>query len=315
MRAFGLAVPARDARKTVRDVLDLDVERRGIEEIQSAAGKHALPGAGRCRTSGSHLLLTHELRVPVAGDEVVVHHADGLHEGVNDRRPTEFEAALFQLFGYFLRKRCFDRNLALGAEAIDARLTVHKIPQKGGEARTLFHHLEPSARRQNGAVDFHLVSHDAGVFHQRSDFLFVVAGNFCGLKIGECFAKIVTLPQNRDPRKTGLESIEHKLLVKRAVVVFGYAPLRVVIGHVNGIVAAPEAATKSVVMQKCAHDFAASPGNGNFAQSGLTSVIGMLPALSYSFAANPSSTRSRRIFASPRPPAVEPKNPAIFSPI
>ena len=47
MGADGLAVPARDAGEAVGDVLDLDVERRGIEEVEAAAGQHALPGAGR----------------------------------------------------------------------------------------------------------------------------------------------------------------------------------------------------------------------------------------------------------------------------
>ena len=45
MRAFGLPVPARDAGEPVRDVLDLDVERRGVEQIEPAPRQHALPGA------------------------------------------------------------------------------------------------------------------------------------------------------------------------------------------------------------------------------------------------------------------------------
>ena len=51
MRAVGLAVPARDAGEPVRDVVDLDVERGGVEQIEPAARQHALPGAetGRLR--------------------------------------------------------------------------------------------------------------------------------------------------------------------------------------------------------------------------------------------------------------------------
>ncbi|HEY3889643.1 MAG TPA: hypothetical protein VGL73_13785 [Caulobacteraceae bacterium] len=29
------------------DVLDLDIQRRGVEQVQPAAGQHALPRAGR----------------------------------------------------------------------------------------------------------------------------------------------------------------------------------------------------------------------------------------------------------------------------
>src|ERR1700739_3396562 len=40
-----LAVPARHARQAVGDVLDLDVERRGIEQVEPAARQTPLPGA------------------------------------------------------------------------------------------------------------------------------------------------------------------------------------------------------------------------------------------------------------------------------
>ena len=41
-----LAVPAGHARQAVGDVLDLDVEGGGVEQVQPAAGQHPLPGAG-----------------------------------------------------------------------------------------------------------------------------------------------------------------------------------------------------------------------------------------------------------------------------
>ncbi len=44
--ADGLSVPARDPRQAMRDVFKLDVERRGVEQIEPAARQHPLPGAG-----------------------------------------------------------------------------------------------------------------------------------------------------------------------------------------------------------------------------------------------------------------------------
>ena len=44
MGAPRLPVPAGDAGKAVGDVLDLDVEGRGVEQVQATAGQHALPG-------------------------------------------------------------------------------------------------------------------------------------------------------------------------------------------------------------------------------------------------------------------------------
>ena len=45
MVADGLAVPARDAGQAMGDVPDLDVQRRGIKQVQPAAGQHPLPRA------------------------------------------------------------------------------------------------------------------------------------------------------------------------------------------------------------------------------------------------------------------------------
>ena len=43
--AVGLSVPARDPRQSVRDVLDRDIRRRGVQQVETAARQHALPGS------------------------------------------------------------------------------------------------------------------------------------------------------------------------------------------------------------------------------------------------------------------------------
>ena len=94
-----LPVPARDAGEPMGDVLDLDVERRGVEEVEPAPGEHPLPGARRPSRG-----LTSAPLAPSAAhsawrkqpDEVVVDHADRLHEGVDDGRPAEGEALRLQ---------------------------------------------------------------------------------------------------------------------------------------------------------------------------------------------------------------------------
>ena len=45
MRATGLAVPARDACEPMGDIGDLDIERRGVDQIEPPARQHALPDA------------------------------------------------------------------------------------------------------------------------------------------------------------------------------------------------------------------------------------------------------------------------------
>src|SRR5580693_4105299 len=70
------------------------------------------------------------LRMAIAGDQMIVDHADRLHEGVDDGRPAEFEAALRQLLGDRARDRGLRRYLACGLVVIDFWSTVDEIPQQ-----------------------------------------------------------------------------------------------------------------------------------------------------------------------------------------
>jgi hypothetical protein len=44
--AFRLSVPAGNTGKPVGNVVDLDIERRGVEQVEPPPAQHALPGAG-----------------------------------------------------------------------------------------------------------------------------------------------------------------------------------------------------------------------------------------------------------------------------
>jgi hypothetical protein len=45
--ALRLSVPARDAGEAMRNVIDFDVERGGVEQIEPSSGQHPLPRARR----------------------------------------------------------------------------------------------------------------------------------------------------------------------------------------------------------------------------------------------------------------------------
>src|SRR5580704_792265 len=57
----------------------------------------------------------------VAGHEMIVDHADRLHEGIDDGRAAKFEAAPRQFFGHGARDRGFGGYLAHGAIVVDLR--------------------------------------------------------------------------------------------------------------------------------------------------------------------------------------------------
>src|SRR5581483_4797624 len=116
-----------------------------------------------------------------------------------------------------------------------------------------------------------------------------------------------------DPRQSGLESVEHELLVERAVVVFRHAPLVVVIAHIERIARiGPRAPMQAVGVEDRRSHFA-SPGQGNFAHSGLRGLSVTPPATSGVPACIASPTRSSRSMARPRAPAPLPVVPTGLS--
>src|SRR6266446_4411719 len=216
----------------------------------------------------------------MAAHEVVVDHARRLHEGIDDARADELEAAPRELLGHRARDRRLRRHLRGGAEAIDLRPAADEVPKEPREAGTLFHGVEIGARGEDSALD------------------------------------LLALAQDGDPGEPGLEAVEDELLEERAIVVLGHAPFLVVIGDVERVLLGPGAAFEPIRMEEDrAHSAAfASPGHTNCAQAGLTSRNSTPPALSASPAATASAARSRRSSARPRPSAAEPNVPRVRSP-
>src|SRR5689334_3379607 len=248
----------------------------------------------------------------IAADEMIVDHADRLHEGIDDGRPAKLETALRQFLGYCARDRGFGRHLTDAAKAIDLGTAVHEVPQQFGKARPLFHHLEPGARREHRAFDLGAVANDAGIAHQPFDLRASVARDLFRIEAVEGAAEILAFAQDRNPGQAGLETVEHELFVKRAIIIFGHAPFLIVIGDIERVLLGPRTA-QEIVESLIVHSAALiSPGNEKRAQSGLMRRMGMPPAASASGSA--SATRSRRISAMPRPRAAEPMVPTWRSP-
>ena len=64
------------------------------------------------------------------GDQVIVHHARRLHEGVDDRRADEPEPQALQIPADALGQRGPGRNLARLAPRVDQGREVHVAPQE-----------------------------------------------------------------------------------------------------------------------------------------------------------------------------------------
>ena len=169
---------------------------------------------------------------------MVVHHAGGLHKGVDDDGADKFEAALFELLRHFDGERRLRGDRAFGPDG----LAAHDAPEKRGEVFARFLHLEVDAGGLNGGFNFGARANDAGILEQTLDIGFAEAGDFRRIESLEGFAEGVALAQHDDPCQAGLKSFEHEQLPERAAVALGHAPLRVVVVAEEWIALGPGAA-------------------------------------------------------------------------
>src|SRR5437764_5008849 len=122
---------------------------------------------------------------PKAVDRVVVHEADGLHEGVADRRPDEAKAALLQILAESARLRRLGRELADGSPRADDRLTVHEAPEVRVEAAELGAQLQHPLRIVHRRLDLQPVADDPRVTEEALHVSLGEARNGFGVEVGE----------------------------------------------------------------------------------------------------------------------------------
>ena len=90
------------------------------------------------------------------------------------------------------------------------------------------------------------MAHDAGIGEQGRHLGGIVARDLFGVETVEGGAKGGALAQDRDPRQSRLEPVEHELLEQGAVVPFGNAPFLIVIGEIERVGPGPATAREPV---------------------------------------------------------------------
>src|SRR5262249_49483220 len=91
------------------------------------------------------------------------------------------------------------------------------------------------------AVDLRAIPHDAGVGHEPRPVARPEPRELVGVEARKRSAEIRALAEDRDPRQTGLKSVEEELLEERAVDALRDAPFVVVIREVERVRAGPGA--------------------------------------------------------------------------
>ena len=136
--------------------------------------------------------------MPEARDHVVVDHAGRLHEGIERRRSDEAEAFRLQRFADPFRYIRLSRHTLQRCQPVDDRAAFDKSPYVSRKR-------DPLSQRQigfcvrNRRFDLRTVSNDALVVHQTRDVALGKVRNARRIEVMERFAKILALPQDRQP--------------------------------------------------------------------------------------------------------------------
>jgi len=176
------------------------------------------------------------LSVAKAIHQVVVDHADRLHESVTDGGADEVEASALQVFAHGIGLGGTRRHLMQRAPGVLAGLSAHKLPDVGIKASELLLHFEKCLGVPDGRFNLQPITDDAGIGQQLLDFLPAVAGNHKRVKAIKRHAVVLSLLQDGVPTQASLGAFQNKKLEEPLVIVQGRAPLLVMVmdGEVVG---------------------------------------------------------------------------------
>src|SRR5437879_13138341 len=104
--------------------------------------------------------LPDDLRITETIDEVIVHHSNGLHVGINDCRTNETESAMLEVLAERIGFDRSCRNLSHDLPPVKLWLSVNETPGIGVEASELFLDFEKRACVAHGGFNLHTVAND-----------------------------------------------------------------------------------------------------------------------------------------------------------
>ena len=149
-----------------------------------------------------------QLTVSKAIGRMIVDHANGLHEGITNRRADEFEAPAFQVSTHGIGDRRMRGHVSGRFPAIADRPSFDESPDILVKAAGFLLNEKKGLRVCNGRLNFKPVPDDPGVVQQVPHFSFVVSGDDPRVKIIKSRSERVSFLQNRVPTQSGLRPFE-----------------------------------------------------------------------------------------------------------
>jgi len=175
-------------------------------------------------------LTSADLLVTKADKQMIVDHANGLHEGVTDRRADKFESSFRKVSAHGVGFGRTGRHLFHAFELIANWLVVDEAPNVGVEISKLFLHGEECLSILDRGGDFEPVAHDAGISEQLFNLSQIVSGDFFSVEIIKGLTIVIAFIQDCGPTQSGLGAFENEEFEQEPVIMNGDAPFFVVVG-------------------------------------------------------------------------------------
>jgi hypothetical protein len=172
--------------------------------------------------------------VSEAIDGVIIDHAHGLHEGIADGRPDEFEASAQQISAQGIRLRRARGNLLGRSPPVHPRCATDEAPHVGVKTPELALYRKEGLRIAHGTLDLESVANNARIPEQALDSRRPEMGHCHGIETGEGVPIAFALLEYRLPAQASLRPLERQELEEDAIVMNWNTPLSIVIGNAEG---------------------------------------------------------------------------------
>jgi hypothetical protein len=99
--------------------------------------------------------------MPEAGGAVIIDHADGLHEGIDNGASDKFESPLFQIPTHGVGFLAGGWQNGIGCPAVNDRFAIYEGPKMITEAAEFLHDFQIRLGIGDGGFDLQSISNDA----------------------------------------------------------------------------------------------------------------------------------------------------------
>ena len=223
----------------VNSRFEMIVGQASRQTLWLGTGREVGADAGNSGSDGNGCPEFLAIAVTEAVRRVVVDHARGLHVGIHDGRTDEGEAAFLHVLAQSVRNLAGCGHVAHRPPAVLHGCMFDKAPDVVGETAYLFLDGEKGPRILPRAENLEAIADDAWIQQQFFQLSIRIASDAAGIEAVEELPVALSLAQHRDPRETGLGTLEYQHLKQACVVQCRHSPFPVMVVHVEWVGTAP----------------------------------------------------------------------------